>query len=117
MRSTSASSAALAMFPITPPRWQRMRDGCTSSTRVLFFQAEEGIRDHCVTGVQTCALAICANTLNFHLVSGSPLISAGAVLTGFSDDFDGRRRPQSAAWDIGAYNHQVNPPTNLRLVP
>ena len=24
----------------------------------LFFQAEDGIRDHCVTGVQTCALPI-----------------------------------------------------------
>src|SRR5260221_12154224 len=23
-----------------------------------FFQAEDGIRDHCVTGVQTCALPI-----------------------------------------------------------
>src|SRR5882672_3039831 len=32
------------------------------SARVLdffFFQAEDGIRDHCVTGVQTCALPIC----------------------------------------------------------
>src|SRR5438132_10421498 len=27
--------------------------------RFLFFQAEDGIRDHCVTGVQTCALPIC----------------------------------------------------------
>src|SRR5260221_10433365 len=27
---------------------------------VFFFQAEDGIRDHCVTGVQTCALPICA---------------------------------------------------------
>src|SRR5438132_4641830 len=26
---------------------------------VCFFQAEDGIRDHCVTGVQTCALPIC----------------------------------------------------------
>src|SRR6476646_11513130 len=24
----------------------------------LFFQAEDGIRDHCVTGVQTCVLPI-----------------------------------------------------------
>src|SRR5260221_1724796 len=23
---------------------------------IFFFQAEDGIRDHCVTGVQTCAL-------------------------------------------------------------
>src|SRR5919202_6739639 len=25
---------------------------------IVFFQAEDGIRDHCVTGVQTCALPI-----------------------------------------------------------
>src|SRR5438034_7420583 len=25
----------------------------------FFFQAEDGIRDHCVTGVQTCGLPIC----------------------------------------------------------
>src|SRR5260221_7847142 len=30
-----------------------------SSPRFFFFQAEDGIRDHCVTGVQTCALPIC----------------------------------------------------------
>src|SRR5947207_11852846 len=28
---------------------------------VVFFQAEDGIRDHCVTGVQTCALPIFGN--------------------------------------------------------
>src|SRR5947207_6962567 len=27
----------------------------------FFFQAEDGIRDHCVTGVQTCALPICVS--------------------------------------------------------
>src|SRR5215204_6759746 len=27
----------------------------------FFFQAEDGIRDHCVTGVQTCALPILRN--------------------------------------------------------
>src|SRR5436190_8384424 len=30
-------------------------DGCRMT---FFFQAEDGIRDHCVTGVQTCALPI-----------------------------------------------------------
>src|SRR5260221_3864199 len=29
-------------------------------TGFFFFQAEDGIRDHCVTGVQTCALPISA---------------------------------------------------------
>src|SRR5260221_10833388 len=34
---------------------------CSIRARLLllfFFQAEDGIRDHCVTGVQTCALPI-----------------------------------------------------------
>ena len=30
----------------------------------FFFQAEDGIRDHCVTGVQTCALPIYALQIN-----------------------------------------------------
>src|SRR5437588_3495944 len=30
----------------------------TLSFFCFFFQAEDGIRDHCVTGVQTCALPI-----------------------------------------------------------
>ena len=29
-----------------------------NSVIFFFFQAEDGIRDHCVTGVQTCALPI-----------------------------------------------------------
>src|SRR5438132_8862325 len=31
---------------------------CWSFLFFFFFQAEDGIRDHCVTGVQTCALPI-----------------------------------------------------------
>src|SRR5436190_2978581 len=31
---------------------------CSVYCFVFFFQAEDGIRDHCVTGVQTCALPI-----------------------------------------------------------
>src|SRR5260221_1546252 len=30
----------------------------TAWSSFFFFQAEDGIRDHCVTGVQTCALPI-----------------------------------------------------------
>src|SRR5699024_9793607 len=32
---------------------------------LFFFQAEDGIRDRNVTGVQTCALPICGILLNF----------------------------------------------------
>src|SRR6266516_7176590 len=33
---------------------------------VFFFQAEDGIRDRTVTGVQTCALPICPNRRHSH---------------------------------------------------
>src|SRR5438034_6075537 len=38
----------------------------------FFFQAEDGIRDHCVTGVQTCALPISLTKEMFlnHLYGG-----------------------------------------------
>src|SRR5215211_8836027 len=43
----------------------------------FFFQAEVGIRDHCVTGVQTCALPIYrvgdAAPVGRHLVGVEPL--------------------------------------------
>src|SRR5215204_6778535 len=32
----------------------------------FFFQAEDGIRDHCVTGVQTCALPILPSAREHH---------------------------------------------------
>src|SRR5260221_10751163 len=34
------------------------RRSSVSPEMLFFFQAEDGIRDHCVTGVQTCALPI-----------------------------------------------------------
>ena len=41
-------------------------DGCglVGCRNFFFFQAEDGIRDHCVTGVQTCALPICWKFVN-----------------------------------------------------
>src|SRR5438034_9815901 len=43
---------------------------------VFFFQAEDGIRDHCVTGVQTCALPIFKKELAIALkyYAGRPVI-------------------------------------------
>jgi hypothetical protein len=40
---------------------------------------------------------------DFHLQSTSPLINAGAPLTGVTNDYDGVSRPQGAGHDIGAY--------------
>ena len=36
----------------------------------FFFQAEDGIRDHCVTGVQTCALPIPVNQQESSILPG-----------------------------------------------
>src|SRR5947207_13650923 len=35
----------------------------------FFFQAEDGIRDHCVTGVQTCALPILTGRLDYNFTA------------------------------------------------
>src|SRR5690606_23416814 len=43
---------------------------------VFFFQAEDGIRDFHVTGVQTCALPICGSSYPHHVT-----IDMGAVRT------------------------------------
>src|SRR5215510_10170650 len=49
---------------------------------VFFFQAEDGIRDGHVTGVQTCALPICADELVVITKNGKPV----AVLLPMEDD-------------------------------
>src|SRR5438132_6603463 len=38
----------------------------------FFFQAEDGIRDHCVTGVQTCALPIWMWAMDGTMAPSSP---------------------------------------------
>src|SRR5260221_14288859 len=42
----------------------------------FFFQAEDGIRDHCVTGVQTCALPICNHSNASRSVKPKPSSAA-----------------------------------------
>src|SRR5436190_23286837 len=44
------------------------------SSTIFFFQAEDGIRDHCVTGVQTCALPIFSISKNITLINGNAYI-------------------------------------------
>src|SRR5256885_13120018 len=49
------------------------RSGASSgSTLVFFFQAEDGIRDYKVTGVQTCALPISGNPKFFLGTDSAP---------------------------------------------
>src|SRR5438132_13116823 len=58
----------------------------------FFFQAEDGIRDHCVTGVQTCALPISAG-------AGGP--SGGGGLGGDDDVGGGQRVERSEERRVG----------------
>src|SRR5258707_8461722 len=60
VRITCSSVKLACVRPMTPTRCP------ASSYRLLvffFFQAEDGIRDIGVTGVQTCALPICNETI------------------------------------------------------
>src|SRR5262245_36783011 len=61
---------------------------------------------------------------DFHLNSGSPAIGAAMNLYGtFTTDYDVTARPQTGAWDIGAFQYKsttttsttISPPTNLRV--
>src|SRR2546430_2623130 len=58
----------------------------------FFFQAEDGIRDLTVTGVQTCALPIFRETAVFHERRGGP--RQGSVL--HADPGPPARRPRRA---------------------
>src|SRR5207302_7677194 len=69
----------------------------------LFFQAEDGIRDFHVTGVQTCALPIFADELRINLAI--PLTPAGKisrmdVLGGDNGGFPNGRRLGDDVVDI-----------------
>src|SRR5437773_11618791 len=48
---------------------------------VFFFQAEDGIRDRDVTGVQTCALPISAPVANVNLGLPQNSLTTGAATT------------------------------------
>src|SRR5215211_5263210 len=48
----------------------------------FFFQAEDGIRDHCVTGVQTCALPISPFTIDLPFIAAVLACLAAAFAYG-----------------------------------
>src|SRR5438552_18228063 len=76
MRSWRGKSARVRSFSMSR---RNQIDSCcsygsliTSWTICFFFQAEDGIRDDLVTGVQTCALPISSASARFILPSASP---------------------------------------------
>src|SRR5438132_202252 len=58
------------MRPVTPSAGPARR---ATRPTLFFFQAEDGIRDHCVTGVQTCALPILDHLLLQEVVEDQKL--------------------------------------------
>src|SRR5947207_9819307 len=67
LKSSVASDQPIAYIPVSSQRCRCLTEAWIAAARrnwlrlrffVFFFQAEDGIRDHCVTGVQTCALPI-----------------------------------------------------------
>src|SRR5436190_24194247 len=62
----------------------------------FFFQAEDGIRDHCVTGVQTCALPISEESRFARIEdrAGEILDSREARLLGHGDLEPARSEPE-----------------------
>src|SRR5260221_9731801 len=52
-------------------------DPFVMSFSFFFFQAEDGIRDHCVTGVQTCALPISVGWWSAAIPITSPYAQQG----------------------------------------
>src|SRR3989442_4145946 len=64
----------------------------------FFFQAEDGIRDADVTGVQTCALPIC----HLHCVSHYPLIDVVVVNHAVQMAFLGPRMRMAAQSLLGS---------------
>src|SRR2546430_17687717 len=93
-------------------------DGVVSTARasscVFFFQAEDGIRDLTVTGVQTCALPICCNVPDLEV---APLPDEHHVLFQ-SREFAQRGRHEDAPLSIqlqllGEADQQALPPARL----
>src|SRR5207248_8174805 len=68
---------------------------------VFFFQAEDGIRDRTVTGVQTCALPICRRIARAGFFGSCALVSP-AQQRGTSQNDDARSaRFRDGIWSPG----------------
>src|SRR5947207_12203219 len=70
---------------------QEMHELGADPVRIVFFQAEDGIRDHCVTGVQTCALPISigAASYSLYLVHWPVIFFAGFIFGDAAQTFAG----------------------------
>src|SRR5699024_11265733 len=77
-----------------------------SQLSVFFFQAEDGIRDRNVTGVQTCALPICDRGATAAAIQRAVVKRHGPFTSPESISFDGI--PSEEEW-TAALAHQCRP--------
>src|SRR5438093_1076738 len=79
-RSLLLALRLLWKTPISPSnsRFPRLCAKCLLKLKLFFFQAEDGIRDWSVTGVQTCALPI--SPASWSVAEAAALHDAGALL-------------------------------------
>src|SRR5256885_13193344 len=75
-----------------------------------FFQAEDGIRDYKVTGVQTCALPISTGPRCCHAYGVAPCLGDDVVLAGC-----GSRRAYAFCAEYGALRPQATPRLGVSL--
>src|SRR5947207_3290659 len=73
----SAALEASTTTAVLVARSEERRVGKECRARVVLsaFQAEDGIRDHCVTGVQTCALPILGGVHRADRIEPNPVAS------------------------------------------
>src|SRR5260221_53409 len=86
----AVSSAGIAEIEVSVN--ETIGDGVVLALSIFFFQAEDGIRDHCVTGVQTCALPISARQRGDRRRIGRRAPAALGAVAGGADGRSEERR-------------------------
>src|SRR5256885_9085443 len=82
------------------------RISCSSS---FFFQAEDGIRDYKVTGVQTCALPISCDVPHMNMTPRPKIASSVLELIGHTPMVRLNRLPKPGGASVVAKLESVNP--------
>src|SRR6267143_1392233 len=89
--------------PARRRRGSTLLSGCRGGSRCcFFFQAEDGIRDGTVTGVQTCALPICSRARARECGGPRPREAARRSRRVDTHCWSGGRRPDCEGADLGA---------------
>src|SRR5437879_13040125 len=84
-----------------------MRVGMTAVLLVFFFQAEDGIRDTSVTGVQTCALPICLLGASLAADSEAAQLKPGGQLE-VGGTIRSEERRVGKGWSIGGLPRETD---------